>query len=74
MEQPEEEKKAEAEAPAMSDGMSLYPETWTGLKELLSAGDYDKLVNYVEGLKTGSVVKDTWLVLDEEFTVKERRA
>lgn len=54
--------------------MSLYPETWTGLKELLTEGDYAKMVTYVEGLKNGSVSKDTWLVLDEEFTVKERRA
>lgn len=54
--------------------MSLYPETWTELKELLSEGDYTKMHEYVEGLKNESVSKDTWLVLDEEFTVKERRA
>ena len=67
--EPEEEKKE-----TLSDGMSLYPETWTNLEELLSEGDYRKFRDYVEGLKTGQVAKDTWLMLDEEFTVKERRA
>ena len=68
---PEEEKK-EPES-VQSDGMSLYPETWTQLEELLSEGDYRKFREYVEGLKNGSNAKDMWLVLDEEFTVKERR-
>ena len=53
--------------------MSLYPETWTALKELLSETDYTKFVDYIEGLKNGDVAKDKWLVLDEEFTEKERR-
>ena len=53
--------------------MSLYPETWDGLRELLSEGDYRKFQEYVEGLKNGSVSKDKWLVFDEEFTEKERR-
>ena len=57
-----------------SDGMSLYPETWTQLEELLSEVDYRKFRDYIEGLKNGSISKDTWLMLDEEFTVKERRA
>ena len=61
-------------AQSKSDGMSLYPETWTDLKEILSETDYTKFVNYVEGLKTGNVSKDTWLVFDEEFKEKERRA
>ena len=34
--------------------MSLYEETWTQLKELLSAEDYESFYNYVEGLKDGS--------------------
>ena len=54
--------------------MSLYPETWQKLQELLSEDDYKRFRDYVEGLKSGSVAKDTWLVLDEEFTEKERRA
>ena len=54
--------------------MSLYPETWTELEELLTAEDCTRFKNYVDGLKTGSVAKDTWLVFEEEFTVKERRA
>jgi len=54
--------------------MSLYPETWTQLEELLSPTDYTRMKDYVEGLKTGKVAKDTWLVLEEEFTEKERRA
>ena len=44
------------------------------MKELLSEGDYTKFHEYIEGLKSGSVSKDTWLVFDEEFTVKDRRA
>ena len=62
------------EAESKSDGMSLYPETWTLLNELLSENDYTRFKDYVEGLKNGSVSKDKWLVLDEEFTEKERRA
>ena len=54
--------------------MSLYPETWDQLKELLSEEDYNSFRDYIEGLKNGSVAKDTWLVFKEEFTVKERRA
>lgn len=75
--QPEEEVKEVDDAltaQSKSDGMSLYPETWTDLKEILSETDYTKFVNYVEGLKTGNVSKDTWLVFDEEFKEKERRA
>ena len=72
----EEEKKGgpEGGAEPRSDGMSLYPETWTKLQELLSESDYSKFHDYVEGLKSGSVTRDTWLVLEEEFTEKERRA
>ena len=54
--------------------MSLYPETWTKLQELLSESDYSRFHEYVKGLKSGSVARDTWLVLEEEFTEKERRA
>ena len=57
-----------------SDGMTLYPEVWTELEELLEAGDYTRFKNYVDGLKSGTISKDTWLVFEEEFTVKERRA
>ena len=53
--------------------MSLYPETWTDIRELLSEADSQKFVDYVEALKNGDVAKDKWLVLDEEFTEKERR-
>ena len=70
----EEQKEEDGEAAvSKSDGMTLYPETWEQLKELLSEGDYAKFHTYIEGLKDGSVSKDTWLVFDEEFTVKERR-
>jgi len=68
---PEEENK---DASSKSDGMSLYPETWTELGELLSEDDYAKFRDYIEGLKNGSTSKDTWLTLDEEFTEKPRRA
>jgi len=57
-----------------ADGMSLYPEVWTQLEQLLGADDYQKFRDFVEGLKNGTTSKDTWLVLDEEFTEKERRA
>ena len=72
----EEEKKGAQEGGAepRSDGMSLYPETWTKLEELLSESDFNRFREYVEGLKSGSVARDTWLVLEEEFTEKERRA
>jgi len=54
--------------------MSLYPETWTQLADLLTQTDYNRFRDYVEGLKCGTTSKDTWLVLEEEFTEKERRA
>lgn len=54
--------------------MSIYPEVLEELKTLLNEEDYKLLVEYVEGLKNGSVQKDKWLVLGEEFTDKERRA
>ena len=44
------------------------------MKELLTDADYTRFKDYVEGLKNGSVSKDKWLVLEEEFTEKERRA
>ena len=81
--QPEESKQEsaqaqgndpEAAATSKSDGISLYPETWTELEQLLSAEDYTKFKVYVDGLKAGTTSKDTWLVFEEEFTEKERRA
>ena len=69
----EEEKKEEVEE-KKSDGMTIYPEVLEELSKLLGAEDYKSLVEYVEGLKNGSVEKDKWLVLTEEFTDKERRA
>jgi hypothetical protein len=53
--------------------MTLYDETWTKLEELLSAADYRTFKEFVGGLKDGSVPKDRWLVLEEEFNDKERR-
>ena len=69
----EEEKKGETEE-RKSDGMTIYPEVLEELSKLLCEEDYKSLVEYVEGLKNGSVAKDKWLVLTEEFTEKERRA
>lgn len=54
--------------------MSLYEETWTQLKELLSEEDYESFYKYVEGLKDGSQEKDKWLVLNGDFSDKEKRA
>ena len=68
----EEEKKEEDST--KGDGVSLYPETWEKLKELLSEEDYNLFKAHVDGIKDGSVARDKWLVLGEEFSEKERRA
>ena len=54
--------------------MTIYPEVLEELKTMLGDDDFKSLVEYIEGLKNGSVEKDKWLVLSEEFTDKERRA
>ena len=73
-EKPSEEEKKEEVEEKKSDGMTLYPEVLEELSKLLNAEDYKSLVEYIDGLKNGSIAKDKWLVLTEEFSEKERRA
>ena len=52
----------------------MYDETWEKLKDLLSEDDYNLFKAHVDGIKDGSVPRDKWLKLTEEFSEKTRRA
>ena len=71
---PSGEEKKDGIEEKKADGMTIYPEVLEELSKLLDEEDYKSLVEYVEGLKNGSVAKDKWLVFTEEFSDKEKRA